>query len=274
MQHEVRSIPPAPRRVRLRALLAHRWPLLAIGGAMTVIGSLIAWLMFLQSGGKFSLGPRLDLGPTRLVEATVRAVLDPVDFDGRTWQDVRYTFEHGSGSRLSGGSFVPAGTCSVGQQVQVEYLEADPNVSRVLGGVLHIDRKWLRGRFWVVIMTVPGALILLAWLAGVFQLRQVLVHGDVSVGRVLAVEPVRFVLPEMLRVAYEFRDHRAATRKNQHWVRAHGVLGLRLSQQGSRRRYEPIPVLHDRRLPQWNRLLLPQDFLRSTTPDATIHELT
>lgn len=272
MQHEVRSIPPAPRRVRLRPLLAHRWPLLAIGSALTVIGSLIAWLMFLQSGGKFSLGPRLDLGPTRLVEGTVRAVLDPVEFDGRTWQDVRYDFEFRA--RLSGGSFVPAGDWAVGQTVRVEVLEADPNVSRIVGGVLHIDRKWLRGRFWIVVMTVPGALILLAWLAGVFQLRQVLVHGDVSVGRVLAVEPVRFVLPEMLSVAYEFRDHRAVSRKNRHWVRAHGALGLRLRQQLPRRRFEPIPVLHDRRLPQWNRLLLPQDFLRPVAPDATIHELT
>jgi hypothetical protein len=63
MRHEVRDIPPAPRRLRLQPLLAHRWPLWALGFVPTVIGVLVAWAMFLQSGGKFSLGPTLDLGP-------------------------------------------------------------------------------------------------------------------------------------------------------------------------------------------------------------------
>ena len=31
MRHEVRTIPPAPRLVRMRPLCAHRWPLLAVG---------------------------------------------------------------------------------------------------------------------------------------------------------------------------------------------------------------------------------------------------
>ena len=74
MPNEVRSIPPAPRRVRLRPLLAHRWPLLAVSALMVVMGSLIAWAMFLQSGGKFSLGPALDEGPTLLANGVADEV--------------------------------------------------------------------------------------------------------------------------------------------------------------------------------------------------------
>ena len=110
-------------------------------------------------------------------------------------------------------------------------------------------------------LAVPGALLLVGWLAGVFQLRQVLVHGDVSIGVVHRVRRLPFVLPEMVRVDYTFRDHHAKTRHNHHWVRVHGELGARLLQQHEAGRYEEMPVLHDRRLPQWNRMLLSQDFL-------------
>ena len=260
MQHEVRSIPPAPRRVRLRPLLAHRWPLLALGLPMVVMGSLIAWAMFLQSGGKFSLGPQLDAGPTLLANGEVTQVLDSVEFDGKPWNDVRYEFDY-QGSRLYGGSFVEAGRYAVGDQVQVQVFERDPNVNRALGGTLHIDRRWLYAQFWIVVLVTPGALILLGWLAGMAQLRQVLAHGDVSVGKVLRVEPVRYLVPETLRVSYEFRDHRARLRKNRHWVRARGALGTRLRSWTADAQPESLPVLHDRRMPHWNRVLLPEDFL-------------
>ncbi|MFN3241886.1 MAG: DUF3592 domain-containing protein [Planctomycetota bacterium] len=264
MQNEVRSIPPAPRRVRLRPLIAHRWPLLAIAAPMVVMGSLIAWAMFLQSGGKFSLGPQLDTGPTLLANGTVTEVYDSVEFDDKAWNDVRYRFSFRD-TNLYGGSFLQAGdgadAVAVGDTVQVEVLERNPNVNRIVGGTLHIDRRWLHAQFWIVMLVTPGGLILLGWLAGVLQLRQVLAHGDVSVGKVLEVEPVRLLLPETVRVTYEFRDHRARLRKNRHWVRARGALGTRLQDWTKAARREALPVLHDRRMPHWNRMLLPEDFL-------------
>ncbi|HEX6812502.1 MAG TPA: hypothetical protein VF384_12830 [Planctomycetota bacterium] len=262
----MRSIPPAPRRVRLRSLVGHRWPLLAIGSTLLVLGMLIAWLMFLQSGGKLSQGPLLDEGPAADVVGKITFVSEPLVWDGK--QEVRYDF-HWNGVRLSGISFVAGGSCAVGDEVTIEVSTTDPNVSRVKGGVLYPDRAWLQARFWIGTMVVPGVVILLGWLAGFFQLRQVLVHGDVSVGRVTAIANVRFVLPEMLRVTYEFRDHRAVTRVNSHWVRVHGPLGSRLVRQMHTGWLEPMPVLHDRRLPQWNRMLLPGDFL----PQASHHAL-
>ena len=272
MQQEVRSIPPAPRRVRLRPLLAHRWPLLAAALPMVVLGGLIAWAMFLQSGGKFSLGPQLDAGPTRVADGTITRVIDSVEFDGIAWNDVRYEFVY-EGTRLYGGSFAAAGRYAVGDAAEIQVLEQDPNVNRVVGGTLHIDRRWLYAQFWIVVLVTPGALILLGWLAGVMQLRQVLAHGDVSVGEVVDVEPVRFVLPETFRVTYEFRDHRARLRHNRHWVRARGALGARLRSWSKDARAESLPVLHDRRVPHWNRILLPEDFLAQTDDDPDLKDL-
>lgn len=264
MMHEVRSIPPAPRRVALRPLVAHRWPLLAIGGSLVVIGTLAAWLMFLQSGGMFSLGPLLDHGPSAGVTGRVTAVYAPLEWSGQRWQQVYYDF-HYDMSNLSGCSFVAAGKHAIGDPIEVEVLVADRNISRAAGGVLYQDRVWLRARFWIAAMTMPGALLLLTWLAGFLKLRRVLVHGDVSVGRVTALVRVLGVLPEMLRVTYEFRDRRAIARKHSHWVRTHGKLGWRLIHQIDMGAHEPMPVLHDRQRPRWSRMLLPEDFLPQTS---------
>lgn len=262
MQHEVRSIPPAPRRARLRPLLAHRWPLLVTGGSLVVLGCLVAWAMFLQSSGNFSWGQRLDTGPTDFAEGTVQKVRPSVRFNDRNWDDVHYLVSWNDLS-LYGSSFVTADSYEVGDPVTVEILESYPNIHRIERGVLRADRRWLYAQFWIVSMVIPGALILLIWFSAMFQLRQVLVHGDVSVGRVLLVQPIRHVLPEMLSVTYEFRDHHAKMRKNRHWVRARGSLGTRLRHWTTANVSEALPVLHDRRFPHWNRLLLPQDFLHT-----------
>jgi hypothetical protein len=263
--------------VRLRPLLAHRWPLCAAGCALIVLGSLIAWAMWLQSGAVLTHGPRLAAGPTRTVAGSITQVLSPRVIAGQSREFVHYRFTWstpGQDLQLIGMCFVPTGQFRLGDPADIDVLEADPDVHCIAGGMLRAERDWLYPQFWFVAVILPGAVILLGWLAGLFQLRHVLVHGDVSVGRVLGVESVRFVLPEMLRVVYEFRDHRAETRRNRHWVRKHGALGSRLRQRSHRELDARLPVLHDRRLPQWNRLLLADDFLRSPVPAPEVRELT
>ncbi|MCC7396532.1 MAG: hypothetical protein IT455_05640 [Planctomycetes bacterium] len=276
MMHEVRSIPPAPRRVRLRPLLAHRWPLLTIGGSLTGCGLLIAWLMFLQASSRGSLDdatPRQFVG--RLTQVTA-----PRTFAGARWQEVGYDFEFVEAAdperpthvpqrvTCSGLCFVPAGDHAVGDEVVIEVSSQDPNTHRVVGGLLLVERDWQRARFWLVVMVVPGGLLLLGWLASAMQLRQVLVHGDVSVGHVTKVVRVPLVMPEMFSVRFEFIDHRAIRRSSRHWVRSHGALGARLAQADAGGRPEALPVLHDRRFPQRCRLLLPTDYLPSPVRDV------
>jgi len=72
---------------------------------------------------------------------------------------------------------------------------------------------------------------------------------------------VRWLLPEVVAVYYEFRDHHAVMRPGRHWVRAHSILGARLIHQVHTGWFEPMPVLHDRRFPQWSRMVLAGDFL-------------
>lgn len=258
--HEVRSIPPAPRRARRAALLAHRWPLAVLGAALVACGSLLAWWMFLQADGKPADQQRLAAEPTATATGKVLAVDAPFRRGDQDWQRTHYRFEPPDGE-TAGSSLGPAGSHRGGDEVEVEYLLADPYVSRIRGEFLYVALRWYEPGFWLAALVVPGLIVLLGWVAGAFQLRAVLVHGDVSVGRIVAVEVVRRVLPEMLRVTYEFRDHRAVPRRGRHWVRRHGELGERLCAWHPSRRPEPFPVLHDRRFPHWNRILLPTDFL-------------
>jgi len=268
MMHEVRSIPTAPRRVRLGPLLAHRWPLLLLGGLCMMTGGLMAWMLFLAAGGKASDQYRLDQGPTISATAKIVRVEEPLREGGQLvpWHDgvprqtVHYTFRYRDQDH-AGQSPSRIGSCLVGDSVTIELLPDEPNCNRIRGNQLVAQRGWLQPGNWLVSMVVPGALVLLGWLAGVFQLRQVLVHGDVSVGQVNAISHVRFVLPPMLQVCFEFRDHRAQLRRSRHWVREHSELGRRLLHQLHTGWFEPMPVLHDRRLPQWSRMLLPLDFL-------------
>lgn len=236
----------------------------ALGTMLSVAGCLLAWLMFLQSGGKASMAPRLDRGPTSTVEGAVRDVGRPFEVAGRELQLVRYrfpwTYKAQQHIEVHGESFVAPVSMRPGDKVTVEVLDEEPNVSRIRGGIVYVDRSFLQPQFWLGLLAVPGALLLLGWLAGVFQLRQVLVHGDVSIGQVERVAPIPMLLPEMLRVDYTFRDHRAAFRHQRHWVRRHGELGVRLQQQLETGTFEQMPVLHDRRLPQWNRMVVPGDF--------------
>jgi hypothetical protein len=269
MMHEVRSIPTAPRRVRSGPILAHHWPLLALGAVLTVVGGLWAWMLFLAAGAKPSDQRRLDEGPTEQVQGVVDRVDEPLRdghgylvewHDGVARQPVHYVFRYGA-HELMGESFAPVGHYGVGSVVAVELLPGEPNRNRIVGTLLHVERAWLQWENWLLVVVGPGAVVLLGWLAGFLRLRSVLVHGDVAVGTVLGVSPVRFVLPEMLRVVFVFRDHHAATQRGSHWVRVHSGLGRRLAQQLRAGRFEPMPVLHDRRFPRGGRMLVPQDFL-------------
>jgi len=278
MMHEVRSIPTAPRRIRLRPLLAHRWPLFFVGALCVVAGSLCSWMLFLASGAKPSDQRRLDRGPVEVVSAVVERVDEPTRQDDGApieWPDhiprqtVHYSFTFRD-LPLSGASFAKVGVFHQGDQVDVELLPQEPNRNRIRGTLLHLDRVWLQPETWLGALVVPGILLLLGWLAGVFQLWQVLSNGDVSVGTVTSARPVRFVLPEMLSVRFEFRDYRARVRNSRHWVRLRSELGMRLMRQQHTGWFEPMPVLHDRRLPQWNRMLLPLDFLSVNSPPRAL----
>jgi hypothetical protein len=269
MVRDVRGIPPAPRRVRWRRVLGYRWPLAALAFALAVWGGVLTWMLFLAQGGKASDDRRLDaarqLDRLDRARGTVDAVTADSGFiDAATPAElVTYQFEQ-SGLQMKGHSFAPQGRFAVGAEVEVEMLRGEPSVNRIVGLTTHLIPGVFDPMSWLVAVVVPGLLLGLLYFAGVFHLRHILAHGDVSVAQVLSVQRVRFCLPETWSVRFSFRDHHAHERTSRHWVRAHSNLGNRLRTMARHGTFERLPVLHDRRFPQHCRLVLPDDF----APDA------
>lgn len=265
---ELQGIPPAPRRVRLGALLACRWPLLATGALLVVYGCLWSLMLWFAAGGKPSEQTALDLGPVATTTGRIEAVDAPVEVGDRRLFRLTYRFSWGGTDWPAFKSFGTTPTFAVGDTVPIELLPGNPAVNRVVGTLLHVDLPILRPQAWLLVTVVPGGLMLLGWLASVFHLRRVIAYGDVGVATVTRIAPVRLVLPAVLRVDYEFKDHRAGLCRGRHWVRAHGALGVRLLRALQGCRIERVPVLHDRRHPEWSRLAQAEDFaLAAATPD-------
>jgi len=169
MMHEVRSIPTAPRRIRLRPLLAHRWPLFFFGTLCVIVGGLTSWMLFLASGAKPSDERRLNRGPVEIVSAVVTRVEAPTVENNGTpieWPDriqrqaVHYSFTFRD-LQLSGTCFAKVGVFHEGDPADVELLPQEPNRNRIQGTVLHIERAWLLPENWLSAVVVPGILLLL-----------------------------------------------------------------------------------------------------------------
>lgn len=260
MTREVQGIPPAPRRVRWRAVAWQRWPLCLLGLLLLVYGGVFTWMLFLAYGGKASDSARLDDGPTLAVPGAVASVEGHTgQLHGAPAESVRFVFQH-QGLRREGVCFAPDGTFATGQTVSIELLPREAHIARIVGTRLHLLPPWSRPGAWLLATVLPGALILLVWLVTAAAVRRVLVRGDVSVAEVVDVRRVRFVLPPMVAVRYRFRDHHAQVRGSSHWVPVRSPLGLRLEVLRRRGGGGRMPVVHDRQRPRRSRLTLIDDY--------------
>lgn len=255
---EVQLIPPAPRRVRWRKVLGYRWPLAAATFALSIYGGVITWLFFLANSFLFVEADRLEHSTRLAVDAVVRAVVDQDRGDPRV-QRVDYEF-YAEGQNFTGSCRVLDGAYREGMALPIEYAAGNPNLSRVRDARIEVRPRRFEASNSFALLVVPGLLLGVAWLAGVMRLRTVLMHGDVGTATILEVRRVRFCLPESLSVKFCFKDRRAVDRTSRHWVRLHSPLGHRLMAMQTSGRSDKVPVLHDRRVPQHCRLVLPADF--------------
>ena len=262
MTREVQGIPPAPRPARWHKALGYRWPLAALAFSLACYGGVWTWMLFLANGGKAADGRRLDAGPTREAVATVTEVEPSGIIDADTPADrVVFTYDAGGHNAWRNESFAAQGTFTKGDEAVVEYLPGEPHISRLVGWHADLLPDLVEPGLWLVWLVVPGLLAGLAYLIGVMHLRRILVHGDVTVARVLAVERVPLCLPEAWSARFSFRDHSAKEITSRHWVRAHSELGRRLRPLLDGEVEElRMPVLHDRQRPRSCRLVTAEDF--------------
>ena len=138
MTREVHDIPPAPRRVRWRAVLWHWWPMAFLGFVLAVYGGLLTLMLYLAAGGKPSDDRRLD----QECEETSGRVVRVEALHGRpprVHYDFQVTLRNGNQFLQSGTSFLPGSeSLKAEDPIQVEYLQTEPHKNRAKGGRLVI----------------------------------------------------------------------------------------------------------------------------------------
>ncbi len=270
MTREIHSIPPAPRRVRWRAVCWQRWPLCLTGLVLAVYGAVFNWMLFLAFGARPAENRDLDAGPVVTATATVTAVLgDAGTIHGEPAELVEYAFRRDIDR--TGKCFAPAGKFHTGQTVTIELLPGRPHLNRIVGTRLHLLPWWLHPEPWFAMVVAPGLVVLLVWLALTLRTARLMARGMVAVAEIESVRRCRFPVPAMVAVRYRFLDHHAAVQQGGHQVRARSPLGLRLLVLQRRHRIGRLPVVHDRTSPHRSRLCLADDFLPGT-PEPTPRE--
>ena len=229
MTREIHEIPPTPRPVRWRAVLWHWWPVALGGFVFGVYGGLWTLMLFLAWGGKPSDDLLIDANPVVVPGKVTMVERDKRGSHRNGFEQVRvsYDYETHRKNKRFGRSFLPRSDIQVGAEIQVEYAENQPHVSRALGGRIALVPPLQFIFLWALL--TPGVLLISIWLLAVTRLRRLMVHGDVGVAEIRTIETLRYVLPTMFRVSYTFRDHRAQMRTASHWVRARSALGERLA---------------------------------------------
>jgi len=260
MTRELQNIPPAHRRVRWAFVVWWRWPMGLLGASLVIYGGLFALMLMSWAGGKPHDDALLDRAETLTAMAEITAVETSAATIHKTAAErVTYYFLTGDGTTVRGSSFGRAGEFAVHGRVPVRYLASAPETNR-----LQNTRISLLGDMVTPVTTtvvLPGAVLLLCWLLGVWRFRRLLAHGDAAVAELTRVEPVRWVVPVMLRVHYRFRDHHACWCEGHHWVRARSVLGERLTTRPGQ-----LVAIHDRRHPASNRLVTADGFRNTPVP--------
>ncbi len=162
MFREIREIPPAPREVRWRAVLWHRWPIALLGFALAVYGGAFTLMLFFAAGGKASDDARLD----RRSRTAVAEITDvwPLAADGTGVEQVIYAFEDAWGQVRDGASYAEAGLHAAPGRATVEYLAEEPGINRLEGTQLSLLPAWVEPSLFLGLLVLPGMLALGLWM--------------------------------------------------------------------------------------------------------------
>lgn len=216
------QLAPAPRRVStpLRLRLLFGGVSNTIGWAMTCVGMLFVWVFVSNSElttlGRFSGDVVGVSGFVTAVEAT-----SMTEDDARVHR-VRYEFEVDDRPR-SGASYTTHGVPAEGARVEVEYVVADPSMSRIKG---MRTAPFSAAVAFVWIFPLIGLAFVAFGLRSGRNAVRLLEHGEHARGRLVAKEETNTTVnnQRVFKLTFEFEDAGGATHRAV--ARSHRVAAL------------------------------------------------
>ncbi len=220
MTAEPSELPPPPRRIARRAILAFRWPLGLVGGFVCVFATVMG--LVLLAGDDFrSPFPDWDLdaaGELARREATVEQVT-AVGMRLRShavWAiDYSFPLDEG-GARERGRCYALDGPWRPGQQRQLEYLPHDVTIHRLRGTTRSRSALWLG--WYLPWLWGPAVLLFAFWLVGCWRTAVVLRHGRAVPARLLSARTTRFTNPPQVVVRYAFDAGHDGEQRGWRWL--------------------------------------------------------
>lgn len=216
------QLAPAPRRVStpLRLRLLFGGVLNTIGWAITCFGMIFVWV-FVSNSELTTLGKFAgDLGGVSAFVTEVRAT-SMSENDSKV-HAVRYEFEVDD-RRLSGTSYTTRRVPAEGAKVDVEYVVADPSMSRIKG---MRSAPFSAAVAFVWIFPLIGLAFVAFGLRSGRTAIRLLEHGEHARGRLVAKEGTNTTVnnQRVFKVTFEFEDASGATHKAV--VRSHRLAEL------------------------------------------------
>lgn len=205
------QLAPAPRRVStpLRLRLLFGGVLNTIGWAMTCFGMIFVWA-FVSNSELTALGKFAgDLGGVSAFVTAVEAT-SMSENDSKV-HAVHYEFEVDD-RRLSGTSYTTLGVPAEGARVEVEYVVADPSMSRIKG---MRTAPFSAAVAFVWIFPLIGLAFVAFGVRSGRNAVRLLEHGEHARGRLVAKERTNTTInnQRVMKLTFEFEDASGATHK-------------------------------------------------------------
>ncbi len=251
MQNVTQDIPESPRDVLWRTAFRARWIAGILGAALALICVPLVIVVLAAGGDILPLHDDALDNKASTVPAQVTGTSESNVRDSRgSYQRVKYAFLDQSGASHHSSSLMHPE--DIPEQLRVEYLPSNPEISRIKGTRRRTAAMTLDLVFGLVVL--PGILCLLFWLRGVLALKHLYGTGIPGIATVTDMKALFGISPPQLRVQYEFLTQTGERVKGKHLVGQRSDLGKALSQ-GDR-----CAVLYDEAKPETNRLVTPSAF--------------
>jgi hypothetical protein len=254
----MQALPRAPRSCRRGAALA-TWRGFGVAACIVLLMVLLAGVALLAADD-FRL-PRADwlLDTATRLDAAPGVVVDVrIERDGHlnvTGYDYTYAFTAPDGIRRQDHCWSKAQQLAIGAQVQVEFADGAPQLSRIAG--MHRARS---ATWWPVWATAALAAMcgIGLWLARAYRTWVIARHGRAAPVRLVALRPARR-RGRSLHVRYAFADGSGGEREATQHVWQRTSLGLALLATAPGAPIEHALVVHDENNPRRCRLLSTTD---------------